>query len=133
MIGPGAWKSPRVSTLSYTWGPPTPTLPVLINGAIHHVRQNLHDFLLEACRRGHEHCTWIDQVSIAQEDPTERIQQVSMMHEIYRGADKVILWLGGSDKDSPRILSKMSAEHWKAMIKQWDLKGQHLDIAVREA
>lgn len=85
---------PAYHALSYTWGPPQPAHIITIDGGNFHVRANLHNFLVEAQRRSFQNWIWIDQICIAQENTSERNHQVSMMADIYRGAARVVIWLG---------------------------------------
>ncbi|KAF4617059.1 hypothetical protein G7Y89_g15091 [Cudoniella acicularis] len=66
---------------------------------------------------------WIDAICIHQESDEERSVQVAKMDEIYRHAQKVIVWLGPEDKDytstAVDVLSRLSAvpkEIWNADI-----------------
>ncbi|KAF2719218.1 HET-domain-containing protein [Polychaeton citri CBS 116435] len=60
--------------------------------------------LLEALRRfrdpDHVVTLWIDQICICQDRHLERSEQVKMMGEIFRGANKVVVWLGKDYDDS---------------------------------
>ncbi|KAF2820166.1 HET-domain-containing protein [Ophiobolus disseminans] len=117
-------KPPPYSTLSYTWGPPTPSHQIYIeNKALKAsqkslndrsrrriifpigksrmsfgIRDNLFRFLEEfRKRRDKEHSDWylwIDQLSIDQTNPAERNHQVQMMSKIYSSCESVIVWLG---------------------------------------
>ena len=92
---------PDYIALSYTWGEPTPTHSIPVDGADLEVRQNLFDFLHAYVTEpwGMKdiekpvHC-WIDQICINQEDLVERSDQVSIMGKIYRQAKSVLVWLG---------------------------------------
>ena len=52
---------------------------------------------------------WADQICINQADVAERSQQVRLMNEIYRGAARVLVWLGrdeeGVAQDAVRMVS----------------------------
>ncbi|WPH00749.1 Hypothetical protein R9X50_00357900 [Acrodontium crateriforme] len=80
--------------LSYTWGAGERNKTIICNGKRMYVTQTL----LEALHRfrDHDHITtlWIDQICICQERLRERNQQVQMMGDIFKGARKVIVWLG---------------------------------------
>ncbi|KAG9385707.1 HET domain containing protein [Pyrenophora tritici-repentis] len=85
---------PQYIALSYTWGEPSPTRMIMLNGRPFRVRQNLWDFLVQA--RSHNLTTmlWVDALCIDQSQVKERNHQVSMMGRIYSGANYVIVWLG---------------------------------------
>lgn len=135
-IGPGDPDSPLYLTLqkyntsdptleyralSYTWGSPDQAkVPIVINDRILEVMPNLETALrrirsarlyrpeLEAeeeVRIGNEPI-WIDAICINQSDPDERSRQVRRMQEDYRGALKVVVWLGDFEEYSDSDLSR---------------------------
>src|SRR5690242_1037043 len=85
---------PEYQALSYMWGSPELCQSIFINGLVHRIPQDLHDFLTVARGRQYGGWIWIDQICIAQSDTTERNHHVSMMAEIYCGAASGIVWLG---------------------------------------
>ncbi|KAB2103886.1 hypothetical protein AG0111_0g7873 [Alternaria gaisen] len=105
--------------LSYAWGPPNAGKSISIDGKSFEVRDNLWDFLNEACTRGtftrkttftgedwrnvfpgtyipeeKQVYLWIDATCIDQSQMEERNHQVAMMGKIYSRAQKVLVWLG---------------------------------------
>ena len=135
---------PQYGALSYTWGRPISVfqtkeerdnledqqLPVICDGRIVNIGQNLHDFLgawqrmLQATSDGNDERTvsarkvgllpptelWIDAICIDQRDMDEKSTQVSMMGRIYNQAQKVIIWLGPEDnftRPALQIIFKM--------------------------
>ena len=52
---------------------------------------------------------WIDALSIDQQNPEERSEQVRLMKSIYERATRVLVWLGPPSKDSELALAKMRA------------------------
>ncbi|KAK8034104.1 Phosphoribosylaminoimidazole-succinocarboxamide synthase [Apiospora rasikravindrae] len=84
-------------TMSYAWGPPTPTQTIIVDGAETEVTGNLHALLTELrrsewVRRGVR--VWIDALCINQGDNAEKEQQVRIMRRIYEMAWQVVVWLG---------------------------------------
>ncbi|KAH8771517.1 heterokaryon incompatibility protein-domain-containing protein, partial [Hyaloscypha finlandica] len=135
---------PQYGALSYTWGRPISVfqtkeerdnledqqLPVICDGRIVNIGQNLHDFLgawqrmLQATSDGNDERTvsarkvgllpptelWIDAICIDQRDIDEKSTQVSMMGRIYSQTQKVIIWLGPEDnftRPALQIIFKM--------------------------
>ncbi|KAH8780642.1 heterokaryon incompatibility protein-domain-containing protein [Hyaloscypha sp. PMI_1271] len=135
---------PQYGALSYTWGRPISVfqtkeerdnledqqLPVICDGRIVNIGQNLHDFLsawqrmLQATSDGNDERTvtarkvgllpptelWIDAICIDQKDMDEKSIQVSMMGRIYSQTQKVIIWLGPEDnftRPALQIIFKM--------------------------
>ncbi|KAL1887596.1 hypothetical protein Sste5346_010097 [Sporothrix stenoceras] len=88
--------------LSYVWGDPLDTLPILVNGLTFYATRNLvealrHVPLVEPrCRNGF----WVDAVCVNQSDNHEKRAQVSMMRDIYSGAYETLAWLGSADSQS---------------------------------
>lgn len=82
--------------VSYTWGPPEPTVLIQVNGKQVPVRENLYLFLramVEANPDGLQRL-WIDALCIDQNNIEEKNQQVPQMGRIYSGAQSVLVWLG---------------------------------------
>ncbi len=83
--------------LSYQWGAEEPLADmkmIELNGSKFRARSNLHHFLLKARDCDMLGPSWIDAMSINQEDVAERNNQVKMMGLIYHSATSVLLWLG---------------------------------------
>ena len=135
---------PQYDAISYTWGPPISLfrteeerdglqdqqLPVICDGQILNIKQNLFDFLrswqvmFRAASDGNDERTasareagllppnelWIDAICINQEDKDEKGAQVSMMGRIYSQTQKLIVWLGPEDtftRPALQIIFKM--------------------------
>ncbi|KAM0125845.1 hypothetical protein ACHAO1_010422 [Botrytis cinerea] len=60
---------------------------------------------------------WADALCINQEDLTERNQQVSMMHQIYKHASRILIWPSipyyGGQKELAAIIDSFGNDHWK--------------------
>lgn len=82
--------------LSYTWGDPSETFPLICNDQKLLIHKNLHDALPFLARRRSSQPLWIDAICINQRDEAEKLAQVRLMHRIYRQATKVWVWLGHS-------------------------------------
>jgi hypothetical protein len=113
---------PDYIALSYTWGNPKDTSPVLCDGKTTKITKNLRDALWqlrEDRKRLTRKCyaknglarpllVWIDAVCINQEDQKEKSVQVGLMANIYQEAYKVIVWLGPSDHSSDSIVDYLN-------------------------
>jgi len=84
---------PSYDALSYAWGDPLITSPILLNGKRHHVTVNL-EVALRYLRGTEERTMWIDAICINQEDLREKNYQVLRMRSIYLNARAVVIWLG---------------------------------------
>ncbi|KAI4866708.1 HET-domain-containing protein [Hypoxylon rubiginosum] len=95
------------------------------------VMQNLFDCLMQLeANRYHDRDLWIDAICINQEDNVERCQQVSIMADIYRSAECVIIWLGHADKftgPSWELMNGMSqlSDEELSTIKPQDIENKH--------
>ena len=93
--------------LSYTWGDPSISREIIVNGIPLMVTQNVEACLRELrskhyIQKGWK--LWIDAICINQEDIIERASQVPRMREIYTKAWTPIIWLGEQTEDSDDAL-----------------------------
>jgi len=97
--------------LSYTWGDPTLTVPILLNGERFLVTKNLYSALAQFRQpTGYRSLFyWIDAICINQEDVQEKSIQVQRMKQIYEGADEVYVWLGAEANDSYLAMRKLDS------------------------
>ncbi|KAK8003312.1 hypothetical protein PG989_003031 [Apiospora arundinis] len=98
-------------TMSYTWGAPTPTQTILVDGYEMEVTTNLYALLMELrrsdwVRRGVQ--VWIDAICINQGDNDEKEHQVGMMRKIYEMAWQVVVWLGPASEHTPTAFGAIS-------------------------
>ncbi|KAF3007237.1 hypothetical protein E8E14_008984 [Neopestalotiopsis sp. 37M] len=85
--------------LSYVWGSPTGSLPVLClddheNGGKLRVTPNCHNALLHLRYNNRIRTMWVDSICLDQTDKgkVERDEQVKRMGAIYREATRVVFW-----------------------------------------
>lgn len=88
---------PPYVAISYTWGPPTPSATITIDGKPMIVRERCHNALrtMRSHRMGLP--VWIDAICINQNDMHEKSFQVGMMGTIYHGALSVAACLECGD------------------------------------
>ncbi|KAF4627343.1 hypothetical protein G7Y89_g10815 [Cudoniella acicularis] len=91
---------PFFNALSYCWGDPKVTRPIVLDGQEWWVTVNLEAALRHLRKDDQEFIIWVDAVCINQANFVERESQVQMMANIYRGASSVIVWLGEERDDS---------------------------------
>ncbi|RMY45085.1 hypothetical protein D0865_10136 [Hortaea werneckii] len=94
---------PEYLALSYCWTEFPPTIQTTLNQLPFWIRPNLHDFLQRFVEEGRTEWIYIDALCINQANVAERSSQVDIMGHIYRGARKVVAWLGGHLPNDPRI------------------------------
>lgn len=92
---------PGFEALSYSWGDPTVTRPIQVNGRVLHVTSNLEAALKHLRYTDEDRTLWVDAVCINQADVVERSHQVSIMGQIYGKAKQVLVWLG-EELDIPK-------------------------------
>ncbi|KAK0657950.1 heterokaryon incompatibility protein-domain-containing protein [Cercophora newfieldiana] len=80
--------------ISYTWGVPDATKPVLCDGRTVMVTPNCQQAILHLRRSLQPRRIWIDAVCIDQQSVSEKNTQVPMMGDIYHRAQRTIIWLG---------------------------------------
>lgn len=108
---------PAYNALSYVWG----SQPAGDDGSHGEALQlegvgvpatkNLIDALRQIRQPtgGETVCLWVDALCINQDDVAERSQQVSMMHEIYSSAERVVIWLGEAGDGSDEAFDSLPA------------------------
>ncbi|KAL7920220.1 heterokaryon incompatibility domain-containing protein [Trichoderma austrokoningii] len=121
--------SSAYEALSYAWG---------VSGALDESRPtmslNEQEFIIsstleQALRRLRRLDTarvmWIDRICINQDNTDERNTQVAIMPDIYRGALRVIAWIGEQSYDSGRALAflKEMAMHHKYIVRHRWMNG----------
>ncbi|KAK0508653.1 hypothetical protein JMJ35_008929 [Cladonia borealis] len=86
-------QQPRYRALSYEWGPPGVTLPILLNGVKVHLRENLW-YALYHLRHSHDEVSlWTDVLCINQQNDLEKARLIPQMSMVYRRAEEVVVWL----------------------------------------
>lgn len=131
---------PRLfNALSYVWGDPNDLTNILVNNEVIPVRSNLEN-ALRHLRDHHERIScdfplWVDALCINQDDEEERNEQVDMMGDIYRRANRVLAWLGSGDTDTDWLVPLLRSQEFRDEIQNLDRQGSStpgLDI-VRAA
>ncbi|VUC27247.1 unnamed protein product [Clonostachys rosea] len=99
--------APRYWAISYVWGSvPTPLSPfqLMIDGVKIPITESLWTCLHRLRNENVTDYIWADAICINQTDNLEKAMQVRQMGRIYSKADRVIIWMGGSqDKDCNAI------------------------------
>jgi Heterokaryon incompatibility protein (HET) len=92
---------PKCEVLSYVWGPEDREQDIICEGKILKATPNLLEVLRRLRQRmlKSEHCDqtgllWIDAICINQDDLVERSRQVQLMRDVYKNAERVLVWIG---------------------------------------
>lgn len=88
--------------LSYVWGDPNDTLPIVVGNGTLEVTVNLFHALSHIRFPRKPRTLWVDAICIDQSNTAEKGHQVQFMSQIYKKASRVIAWLGEGDRDSDR-------------------------------
>jgi hypothetical protein len=80
--------------LSYVWGLEKHHQHIRVNNSLVEVTVNLYQALQHLRLADQERIIWIDALCINQGDLTERMEQVSLMRDIYEKSGNVVIWLG---------------------------------------
>lgn len=126
------------SAISYTWGDDAQRKnTIYVNGYKFLVTDNLCPALRRVRKSDRSVYVWVDAICINQDDEEEKGHQVKQMGAIYAGAEKVLIWLGESDRD---IDSFMELADWVAQFRirmpptetVWELM-RHRVVARRDS
>ncbi|KAF5663405.1 heterokaryon incompatibility protein [Fusarium denticulatum] len=80
--------------LSYSWGRHTTLHEIVVDEKILSISESLHEALCHLRNPDEDRMLWVDALCIDQNNIEERGHQVDRMGEIYKKADRVIIWLG---------------------------------------
>ncbi|KAL8393700.1 hypothetical protein RB595_003439 [Gaeumannomyces hyphopodioides] len=88
----------QYDAISYCWGEPTMAHAITVDGTPLRVTAAVAAMLpvLAPDAGAEPRRFWIDSICINQDDPLEKDQQIPLMRTIYRGAQKVVAYLGDS-------------------------------------
>lgn len=96
-------KNRPYAALSYVWGDPTLTKPIICDGMTISITSNLRNALLTIWKAHPSTHLWADALSITQDNLMERNQQVSLMAGIFQSAHIVFVSLGPSLRGDNRF------------------------------
>jgi len=94
---------PQYEAISYVWGDPTRCEEIIINNKSLALTQSISDALRRMRHETELRQLWADQISINQDDLVERGKQVRLMGQIYKGAMRVLIWLGRDEENLARL------------------------------
>lgn len=108
-------ENPAYTALSYAWGDPNVTAPILVNGIQLQVTTNLESALRHIRDDFNRLVFWVDAICINQSDTLERNHQVQLMRHIYSNTE-VLVWLGDEGDDSNQAMEYI--QNWGPMLKE---------------
>lgn len=71
-----------------------------VNSCVPEITKNLHEALQHMRLPDEDRILWIDAVNIDQDNVQERGHQVKQLRDIYKEAERVIIWLGSATHDT---------------------------------
>ncbi|KAL8924801.1 MAG: hypothetical protein Q9172_002516 [Xanthocarpia lactea] len=127
--------APNYEALSYTWGTTTQDQPITIRTIPSHsldpslpktgivlVTKHLHAAILRLRQETVPRTVWIDQLCIDQHNITEKNAQVKLMADIYRRAQRTVVWLGELDvleMDQQAIIDAAERMNFRPMEREY--------------
>ncbi|TGO07383.1 hypothetical protein BTUL_0284g00020 [Botrytis tulipae] len=125
------------SALSYAWGCIDKVEEVIVDSARIKVTFNLHTALQHLRSEEEDQIFWIDALCINQENVHEKIHQIRQMGDIYKKAEKVVVWLGRGTEETDLVMDAMNrlrkvslgwnSAEWKVKANGWvDENTEHL-------
>jgi len=97
----------QYEALSYTWGDPSITKCIVLEGAPFKVTENLKSALRHLRHSDIARTLWVDAICIDQSNIPERNVQVHRMGDIYYRTRQVIVWLGPEVSGSNKAIEKL--------------------------
>lgn len=121
------------NALSYEWGNTTADKTIFVNDCPFLIRSNLYNFLeILASNDQGNMLFFTDAICINQEDILERNSQVRQISNLYRQAEKVLVWLGAGTAESDLIFD-ICANNEQETIDLQGSSGDALDILYRRS
>ncbi|KAM0279439.1 hypothetical protein ACHAQH_004599 [Verticillium albo-atrum] len=111
---------PTYEAMSYTWGDPTKTHIIWVNGQQFKTTQNVYNLLYDRSPVFKPRRIWIDSICINQEDNAEKTSQVSIMRQIYDCASLVTIWLGAGENAHLAVDLILELSHYIAAYSPTD-------------
>lgn len=89
---------PEYYALSYVWGSSHCDRPILVNGQLLSITENLLIVLSQLRQKNFEGWIWIDAICIHQDNNLEKGLFLQRMPSIYKGAKSTLAWVGEHDR-----------------------------------
>jgi len=102
------------SAASYEWGSNVRQHEISCGGRILKATANLALLLSKFRSPESSQLLWVDAICINQDDEDERSQQVSIMGDIYKNAEVVLMWIGDEvlhTKDALSMIRRLAKEY----------------------
>ncbi|KAF5634029.1 heterokaryon incompatibility protein (het-6OR allele) [Fusarium sp. NRRL 25303] len=125
-------ENPKYEALSYVWGEPDFSEPIILNNHTFFITPSLK-YILSCLRQRDDQprVIWVDAICINQLDVEERGHQVALMREIYSNCERDIAWLDpmiGKDVKARELYSHPDLDEEE----EWVQKGMDLMREIAE-
>ena len=105
----------KYEAISYTWGKPNLIIPALVqDGTRLLITKNLDNALRRFRLPCKKRNIWADAVCINQKDHGEKAVQIPLMVHIFKGARRVLVWLGTGDDDGCEEGLEVLSRLWRS-------------------
>jgi hypothetical protein len=115
----------QYEALSYVWGEPVYSRSIRCSKGRIALTPNLEEALLHIRFPDRRRVIWADAICVNQSDLQERSQQVRLMGDIYRNAEKVLIWLG---PDYAHVTARQTFNALRELIRPPHLTGDDQKI-----
>lgn len=122
----------QYEALSYTWGAPVYSHPVICNGVEFSVTQNLHAALVHLRYTDRSRWVWIDALCINQNDLREKGRQIKSLYLIFKRAGKTLVWLGEAGCHAAETAELMVELERRTGSQRYDDEARGRFLAVRD-
>ncbi|PGH35754.1 hypothetical protein GX50_01467 [[Emmonsia] crescens] len=114
--------APAYEALSYEWAGNSGLRPVKCGSQEFRLSANLRTGLKRLRFTDRRRLLWVDAICIDQDNRQERSQQVSLMRDIYRNAQRALIWIGEEKEHTGAAFEVIPelAENWVAQGSQDD-------------
>lgn len=89
----------RYEALSYIWGEVDKKCSLRVHNGMMHVSTNLFGALQRLRDTSEPRDLWVDTIRIDQDTTEEKTHQVQRIFQVYRNAERVLMWLGDAGED----------------------------------
>jgi Heterokaryon incompatibility protein (HET) len=110
------------AALSYVWGEPKDKVPIEIDGKFIHVTKNCQAALRALRHSMDTKIVWVDAICINQDNSEEKSDQVALMGDIYRKAERTFAWLGPDGLTEDLAKAEEELKHAAEVIEELALQ-----------
>jgi hypothetical protein len=115
------------AALSYVWGDPKNRVPIEIEGKFIHVTKICHAVLRALRYHTDTKFVWVDAICIEQGKAEKKGEQVALMGDIYRKAERAVAWPGPDGSEENLAKTEQEVTHATEVTEEFVLQeGEYL-------